>query len=629
MTNDFFDSEWRVTMKSNTLMPPVSMKPVEKTLRFSVPYPRERVWPILSHTDWLNRVMGLPPVDYTSRALAAGGVLMEAKSKLLPGPPILWKEYPFEWVHEKSFSERRVYKNGPFHEFLARFNMEQVDGGTEVQVSASITPRTWVGAVLAKLLIGKMKMDFEKVRRRMEAYLKREPVSDLPSYSKLPTDPVLLEEGIGKLRARGWSEGLLAKLAALLRDAPDAEVVKIRAFRVADVWKEDRWEILKLFLHATRVGLVDLSWEVICPNCRGDRFPRALLSELKGRVHCPTCQITFDSEFDQSVELKFSIDPALRPAPREIFCIGGPGQNSSIAAQIVLEPGETREWRLPTLLGDYRLRSPQVPDRSAAIRVETGGGPGQSLQITPQGWNATPPGVIWAEGGLRIANGLDQDASVILERLDWNRDVATAALVTGWQEFRDLFSKEVLAPGEEITVGRQILLFTDLRGSTSMYQQIGDAPAYSRVREHFRVIEQILGRYHGGLVKTIGDAIMATFGSVTEALAATVEMHRRIGELNRGAGTPADLRLKTGLHVGPCIAVNANERLDYFGTTVNLAARLTGQCREGEIILSDDFRRTSEAGDFLEKNRFQSESFTAELRGFNAARTLWRVRMES
>jgi class 3 adenylate cyclase len=99
--------------------------------------------------------------------------------------------------------------------------------------------------------------------------------------------------------------------------------------------------------------------------------------------------------------------------------------------------------------------------------------------------------------------------------------------------------------------------------------------------------------------------------------------------LNRDRGEQGRLQLKAGLHVGPCIAVNANDRLDYFGTTVNLAARLTGQCREGEIVLSDEFHRSREARDFLEKNRFQPESFTAELRGFDAPRTLWRVRMES
>ncbi len=606
----------------------LSMKPVQQTVRFSIPYSRQRVWPILSHTDWLNRVMGLPPVDYSSRALPGGGVTMEAKSKLLPGPPIVWKEYPFEWVLERSFSERRLYKNGPFHEFLAHFNLSEKNGGTEVELGAWLTPRTSFGALLARMLIQKMKFDFRKARGHMEAHLKREPISDLPLDSNLPTDGVLLEEGLEKLRKEGWADRILEKLRIFLRDASDAEVVKIRAFRVADIWKEDRWEVLKLFLHATRAGLVALSWEVLCPNCRGDRSPRSSLSDLKGQVHCLTCQITFDSEFDQSVELKFSIDPALRPAPRQIFCIGGPGQNSNIVAQVLLEPGETRDWKFPSLTGEYRLRSPQAAGRPATVRIENSDAPSAELEVTPDGWRSAPPTVVSAENGFRVSNRLEQDANVLLERLDWNRDVATAALVTGWQEFRDLFSKEVLSPGEEITVGRQILLFTDLRGSTSMYQRIGDAPAYSRVRAHFHVIQDILSKHHGGLVKTIGDAIMATFGSIGEALAATAEMHRRISDLNRQGDGNGDLRLKAGLHVGPCIAVNANERLDYFGSTVNLAARLAGQCMENEIVLSDEFYRTREAADFLHKNRFQSESFSAELRGFDSPRKLWRVRMK-
>jgi class 3 adenylate cyclase len=594
------------------------MNPVVQTVRFLVPHPPARIWPVLSHTDWLNRVMGLPPVSYFSEPLPQGGVTLEARSKLLPGPPIRWKEYPFEWVKEKYFTERRVYLNGPFEEFFATFNMEGRDGQTDVEISARIVPRHVGGAVIARLLTQKMRWDFRKVRRSMEEFLVRPEHSELPSFSRQPTNEKLLDEGLVRLRASGWRPQLLEKLRSFLSRGSDAEVVKIRAFRIADIWNEDRWEVLRLFLHATRAGLVDLSWEVLCPNCRGDRQPKGSLGDLRGKVHCPSCQIAFDSEFDQSVELKFAIDPAVRPVRRDIFCIGGPGQNSFLVAQLSLEGGETKQWKLAPLEGRYRLRSPQAPGGASIIEIGRSGA-GAKLAIGATGWEPAPPRAVARE--LTLENRLAQDAAVLLEREDWNRDVATAALVTGWQEFKDLFSKEVLAPGEEITVGRQILLFTDLRGSTSLYQRIGDAPAYSRVREHFRVIEYILSRHHGGLVKTIGDAIMATFSSVREALDAVAEMHERIGGLGGG------LRLKAGLHLGPCIAVNANERLDYFGSTVNLAARLTPLCGEDEAVLSDDFMQSGETQEWLKKKGFHSEDFTAELRGFSEPKRLWRVKV--
>ncbi|MBV9462845.1 MAG: adenylate/guanylate cyclase domain-containing protein [Verrucomicrobiae bacterium] len=596
------------------------LKPVEGEIRFEVAYPPERVWPILSHTEWLNRAVGLPPVFYQSTKLPAGGVTLDASAKLAPGQPVRWKEFPFEWLQERYFSERRIFFNGPFAEFYAHFSLAPGGAGTQVIVSVSLTPRNAAAAALARALIWKKNWDFEKIRKRVETHLAEPPYCELPYYAKTPTREAPLEDGLQKMREAGWGGPVLQKLEKFLREAPDAEVVKVRAFRVADVWGEDRWNVLKLFLHATRAGLVDLSWEVLCPNCRGDRAPKGTLAELKGRVHCPTCQITFDSHFDQSVELKFSIDPAVRPAPREIFCLGGPGQNSNIVAQRVLGPCEDVLWELPGIQGAYRVRSPQVPD--GARIVEIGGAHDGALPefgISENGWEPAPPKHLAGEK-IRVRNRLPQEAIVLLEREDWNRDVATAALVTNWQEFRDLFSKEVLGGGEEIEVGRQILLFTDLRGSTSLYQKIGDAPAYGRVREHFGLIQDVLKRRHGGLVKTIGDAVMATFSGVTEALEATVEMETAMVASGWAA-------LKAGLHLGPCIAVNANERLDYFGSTVNLAARLTSLCREREIIVSDELMNTAEARAFLAKKGLHADAFTAELRGFADPKKVWRIRL--
>ena len=88
------------------------------------------------------------------------------------------------------------------------------------------------------------------------------------------------------------------------------------------------------------------------------------------------------------------------------------------------------------------------------------------------------------EAVLQFMNPNAYPLEIMIEGTEWNQDILTAARVTCWQEFRDLFTSEVLSPEEQITVGSQIVLFTDLRGSTAMYQGIGDAPAYVLVRNH-------------------------------------------------------------------------------------------------------------------------------------------------
>ena len=113
------------------------------------------------------------------------------------------------------------------------------------------------------------------------------------------------------------------------------------------------------------------------------------------------------------------------------------------------------------------------------------------------------------------------------------------------------------------------------QGSTELYARVGDLVAYELVREHFHLLTDIVAAHGGAVVKTIGDAVMATFPTPDRALTAALRMRDAIG----GVGSETrneDLLLKIGIHEGPCLAVMLNDRLDYFGQTVNIAARCRG-----------------------------------------------------
>jgi len=187
-----------------------------------------------------------------------------------------------------------------------------------------------------------------------------------------------------------------------------------------------------------------------------------------------------------------------------------------------------------------------------------------------------------------LHNRSGRDLTAILEERAWVRDALTADRVTALQAFRDLFSDQVLRPGDEVALARIALMFTDLRGSTALYDRIGDAAAYHLVREHFALLGGVVRRHDGALVKTIGDAIMAVFTSPAAALEAALEVRQAITDFNsdHGGASAGSIMIKIGLHEGPCIAVTLNGRLDYFGTTVNMAARLQGRSEGGDIVLS-------------------------------------------
>jgi adenylate cyclase len=193
--------------------------------------------------------------------------------------------------------------------------------------------------------------------------------------------------------------------------------------------------------------------------------------------------------------------------------------------------------------------------------------------------------------------------------------------------FRDLFAAEVVAPGEQITVGEQSLLFTDLRGSTAMYHDLGDARAYAQVRSHFSVLGDAIRKNHGGIVKTIGDAMMAAFSNPGDAFSAAEAMFAGITEANRKSPQQQQLVLKAGLHAGPCLAINANDRLDYFGTAVNLAARLVDYSRGGELAVSDEIFRRADVRRRFEPRLSSAEKKQFVPRGFAGPITLWLVPM--
>jgi class 3 adenylate cyclase len=202
---------------------------------------------------------------------------------------------------------------------------------------------------------------------------------------------------------------------------------------------------------------------------------------------------------------------------------------------------------------------------------------------------AVAAGTPAAAGTLRLANRAKRPLVAIIEDRSWVADALTADRVTALQAFRDLFSDDVLRPGDEVAVGRIALLFSDLKGSTALYQSIGDASAYHLVRDHFAFLARVIREHEGAIVKTIGDAVMAAFVSPAQAVAAAIAIQRQVAAFNRaGQGKGPAIVIKLGVHGGPTIAVTLNDRLDYFGSTVNMAARLQGESRGGEIVLSPE-----------------------------------------
>jgi class 3 adenylate cyclase len=262
------------------------------------------------------------------------------------------------------------------------------------------------------------------------------------------------------------------------------------------------------------------------------------------------------------------------------YCLSGPMATPHVPVQLLLAPGERRAIDLVLPPGRYRLRTLHP---GAVADVEHDGGAFPGLRVTATGVEAMAAG---AAGKISFANDADFELAALIEDRTWTRDALTATEVISLQVFRDLFAEATLRPGDDAAVGQIALLFTDLRGSTALYERVGDAAAFNIVREHFAFLGSIVRDHDGAVVKTIGDAVMASFGDPADAVRAALDMQARIAGFNSANTADRALAIKLGVHVGSSVMVSLNDRLDYFGSTVNMAARLQGQSTGGDIVLS-------------------------------------------
>jgi class 3 adenylate cyclase len=275
--------------------------------------------------------------------------------------------------------------------------------------------------------------------------------------------------------------------------------------------------------------------------------------------------------------------------------------------------------------GAYRVRAAKHP-AAAVLHAATGATLPAATTVALHADGARVGASTVAAGPVRldVTNADGRDVVAVVERTAWLDDVATALDVVALPGYADLFTADVLAPGERIAVRRVTILFSDLRGSTALYRRVGDAAAYALVRDHFRAVRAAIRAHHGMFVKTIGDAVMASFRTPAAAVAAAVDMHRAVGRLAVPAGCDP-LVLKTGVHEGPSIVVNAGGLLDFFGTTTNLAARAQHEARGGDVILSAAVAADEDVARVLADVPHAAEAFDATLKGFDAPIPLRRV----
>ena len=436
-------------------------------------------------------------------------------------------------------------------------------------------------------------------------------------------------------------------IAELIGKGEDHELNRINTLDFSRRRGFDEERVISAFLHASRLGLFDLTWNVLCPGCSGVLDAHDTLKSLRHEdYHCGLCACGYEPSVDEQVEVAFTVSPKIRRIAandpntlpvweyyKQVFWSSGIDLNKdtfpSLAEEVTLDALE-----LPA--GEKAVLSLQLPQQfiiafepvtHSAHFIDVQGEPTKERQQLALVYNkAHPPtgSITLRPGPLRLS--LDNQAGVrtlptvfiageaLHEMLGKRRPFLTAKRMLSNQTFRDVFKADNLNIDQRLKITSLTFLFTDLKGSTALYERVGDLAAFDLVRAHFQALLGIISSEKGAVVKTIGDAVMATFVRPEHAIVAGLRMRAAMDELNVQRGRD-DLVVKIGIHEGPCLAVMLNERQDYFGQTVNIAARVQGLSTSQAIHVTGPVIDAPAVAAILEKQAITPIQKQAALRG--------------
>ncbi|WP_043750048.1 adenylate/guanylate cyclase domain-containing protein [Methylobacterium nodulans] len=452
------------------------------------------------------------------------------------------------------------------------------------------------------------------------------------------------------LRQAGDPEAVQA-LEQLIQHGADEELVRINALSFAGEHGLSQDAVISTLLHGARLGLFEMSWNILCSSCGGVLGANASLKSVRQDAYrCAFCALDTEPILDDAVEVSFAISPRIRRVAahdpgslafwdyhRQIFFGTGvvfpePPAFEDLARLATLEAVELQA-------GERMILALQIPAGSlilfdpvthTAQVLDVAGEPAQQRQELSLVFDDIRPAVGHVDlkpGQLRLTlenrseervlPGIFIAGEALNTLIGGRRPFLTAKRLLSNQAFRDIYRTDALDVDQRLKILSLTFVFTDLTGSTDLYERVGDLVAYDLVRSHFQILTAVVASHGGAVVKTIGDAVMATFPMPSQAVAAALEMREAMRRLNTGRETD-ELILKIGLHEGPCLAVLLNDRQDYFGQTVNIAARVQELATSGAIFVSEPVVRHAEAARLLTEKGLQAQRHLCSLRGIGS-----------
>lgn len=492
-----------------------------------------------------------------------------------------------------------------------------------------------------------------------------------------PIDDNVLEQLLFELEeAHNWSPRVISKLETFIRTADDYDLFRINPIQYGSARGMSEAEAIDLFLYASKLGLFEMDWHLLCAFCPQVVGSFRELDKLHSHFQCQFCNAVNDIALDDYIQVTFTLSMHVRDnvfLHPEALSVEDYYLRYHFAKDFKLPPGMTREGVIAMLSRRFVDIDPhqkctfefdlpagrfEVMDLAhglmLALFVEGQSEEPQTTQIQLAdnefrvlNRQTGPRDMVIGAGQFSFRQAGDMPAGKHIIEIENCMDESGRFWIVQYPPdfeayyfeyepflsgkrvlltptFRNLFRSQLINETEGIAVNDLTYLFTDLKESTQLYDTVGDGNAYFLVRQHFETLNKVVTGHSGVIVKTIGDAIMATFEQPQDGVAAAIEMVEEIAAFNKNISQ--ELSLKIGLHQGSSIAVTLNDRIDYFGQNVNIAARIQAHAGANEICMSREVMDAPGVSDILTAHAVISDHL--HVKGVSEKLEVYRVRVD-
>ncbi|AGH95112.1 adenylate/guanylate cyclase domain-containing protein [Pseudobdellovibrio exovorus] len=569
--------------KASLVTPLIDVKShrrVECLWFFDLPVSPSEIWPFMADTSRMNRDLGLPAWNEST---VNGEMHVESVSL---GRLQKWIEKPWIWLEPTEIQNHRVFSQGWMTEQRGVFKIYPTSSGCRVAVYFQWGFKSVFSQALFQLasnvLKNKFSVFFDHTVQKIKLISHSKKQSSLETVQNSSDASVQTPSRVDQISQefiveKKWNDSK-RKMFTYFLSEDELSLDRVHPKQVASKMNLSVSQFLFEARDLLNKGFLYLTWDVICPHCRGAVASEKYLSAISNQNKCEACEIEFALDQEESVEVVFKLTDKLRAIQLQQYCAAEPAKKRHIKLCQIVSAAQTRSFSLHLPEGRYRLRGAGFSDMLFTVD--------KASDVIELVWDSASEiekiQNINSDFLLTIHNNSNVESEIILEETWWLKDKLLPGEILSMPQFRDLFSTDYLGSGVKLYLGQQVLLFTDIVGSTPLYKDLGDAKAFEAVRRHYEKIERLVLEDKGVLVKFIGDAVMAAYLDLADAVRSSVRIQKEFSDSDE------PIKIRVSLNHGPVLCANLNVGLDYFGATVNTAAKIQKWGGAHQIVMTQE-----------------------------------------